>query len=204
MDFIDAVIFDFGFTLCSQKYFTNEMIEYPNIYKVYQENIFHKPEVIELWGKGNINYLDIAKMLKEKTGLEINKILGHMEEGCKNLLINKEVYDFALKMKEQGKAIYLVTVNMDVFSLFVVPNHKELSIFDKIVNSADYNTDDKNMLWPKIFENTSCNYKNTLLIEDGILNVEKYQRNGGLVYQYTTEEDFAAWKYTLKINQYDV
>lgn len=195
---IDAVIFDFGFTLCSQKFFTNEMPEFSNIYRIYQEHVFHKPSVIEPWEKGLITYIDIANKIKDITGLEINKIFKHMEEGCKNLAFNKEVYDFAVEMKKKGKAVYLVTVNMDVFSRFVVPNHKELAIFDKIINSADYGTNDKNNLWPKVFDTTSFNYKNTLLIEDGNMNIEKFQKNGGLAYQYATEENFALWKKILK------
>jgi hypothetical protein len=195
---IDVVIFDFGLTLCSQKYFTNDFIEYPEIYKIYQEMVFHDSDVLSKWETGKLSYFEIAGIISRETNIDIKKIIKHMEDGCKNLPFNKEVYDFAVEMKECGKKIFLVTVNMDIFTSVVIPNHQELNIFDSIVNSSDHQNDDKNILWRLVIDSEKYHFDTALLIEDGLHNIVKFQDNGGIACQYINEAQFRQWKKEIK------
>ncbi len=118
-----------------------------------------------------------------------------MEEGCKELAFNPSVWLFALKQKLAGRKIALVTDNMDLFTKVIVPAHKLDRIFDVIINSSDFHEIGKEFLWPLAFERlgNGIGYANSLLVEDGETEPEKFRQLGGVAYQYKGEKAFSKW-----------
>ncbi len=139
---------------------------------------------------------DIAKIISEKTQLPLNQVLDYMHEGCNHLSFNSAVYDFAIYCKQQGIKTVLVTVNMDIFSEIVVPKYELKNLFEVIINSADFECSDKNVLWKIGFDQLvgNINYHNSLLIEDSKKNIKKFRRNGGFVHQYLNDNNFLNWR----------
>jgi hypothetical protein len=84
---------------------------------------------------------------------------------------------------------------MDVFTRVVVPSHRLDTIFDVILNSADYGELRKDRLWPIAFEmlGRGIGYHNSLLIEDGPQEPALFRANGGDAYQYEDDDRFRAW-----------
>lgn len=200
MDSIDprkirCVVFDFGFTLSPDFYFKVIPPEVPHWHEIIQEHIFKDPAIAIPWMKGEISGRDVADILGRYMPLDADTILSTMEEGCKELAFNPAVWLFALKQKLAGRKIALVTDNMDVFTKVVVPSHKLQRIFDVVVNSSDFHQVDKEILWPLAFERlgNGIGYANSLLIEDGETEPEKFRRLGGVAYQYKGEKAFSKW-----------
>jgi hypothetical protein len=145
--------------------------------------------------KGEISSREVAGILTRYIALDVETILATMEKGCTELKFNAAVWLFAMKQKMTGRKIALVTENMDVFTQVVVPAHKLDRIFDVIVNSADYHDIRKEVLWPLAFEKLGggIGYENSLLIEDGETEPEKFRRLGGYAQQYTNDKAFKKW-----------
>jgi hypothetical protein len=84
---------------------------------------------------------------------------------------------------------------MDVFTDVIVPSHQLDEKFDVILNGYDYQELDKAVLWPIAFKllGRGIEYGNSLLIEDGSQNVEKFRNYGGYAYKYSNDQEFLMW-----------
>lgn len=192
---IKCVVFDYGLTLSSDFYFKVVPPEYPNWQSIIEESIFSEPEIVNQWMQAKLTITDIAGIISRYVDLELKHIVSIMEEGCKNLHFNQAVWDFAQAQRRQGRKTALVTANMDVFSTVVVPAHNLDQMFDVIINSFDYQELNKEILWPIAFKKLGegIGYSNSLLIEDGIKNIEKFRERGGIAVQYDNNDLFNQW-----------
>jgi FMN phosphatase YigB (HAD superfamily) len=186
---INAVIFDYGFTLSSEYYFNVKHHGIPNWFDIIQEVIFSNEEFVKLWITGKRKLIDVAEMLHCVTHIDTGDILECLKDGCKKLKENAAVINFAKKLKLHSIPIALVTGNFDVFTEIVAPFHGYDKLFDSIINTADYGETDKLKLWPIAFGklNMEIDYKNTLLIEDTIKEIGNFKRMGGHAIQYTSD-----------------
>jgi len=192
---IKCVIFDFGFTLSSDYYFKIAPPEFPQWRDIIQEHIFGDSSIAQPWMKGELTSHDIAAMISQYIPLEIPVILSFMEKGCENLKFNPAVWNFAVSQRSACRKTALVTGNMDVFTKVVIPAHHLDSVFDIILNTADYHEIRKELLWPIAFEKlgNGIGYANSLLIEDGITEPKRFRELGGYAYQYSTDALFSEW-----------
>jgi len=189
---IDAVIFDYGFTISSEHYFN---VPHPRIFRwheLIQESVFGDERVSRAWMKGEISLHDIARVIQEKTGEEHTSILAYLRDGCRNLKENRAVVKFAKQLRMNRVPIGLVTANFDVFNEVIVPEHRYSELFDVIINSCDYGVIDKRVLWPIAFKRlgSHIDYENTLLIEDGEKEPQQFRDAGGNANQYVDEAIF--------------
>lgn len=196
---IRCVIFDYGFTLSPDFYFKVIPPGVPQWHDIIQEHIFGDSSITIPWMKGEISSREVAGVIGRYIPLDTDMILATMEKGCEALSINAEVWLFAMRQKITGRKIALVTDNMDVFTKVVVPAHKLDRIFDAIVNSADEHELDKEALWPIAFErlDEGIDYGNSLLIEDGETEPEKFRQLGGTAHEYKDEKSFSKWVKTI-------
>jgi hypothetical protein len=192
---IKCVVFDFGFTLCKDYYFNVTPPDHPEWHSVIQEQIFHEPSIVNPWLKGDLTIEDIARLVSGYIPMSVASIVATMETGCMQLQFNQAVWDFAVAQKSAGRKTALVTANMDVFSKVVAPAHRLESLFDIILNTADFHEMRKEFLWPIAFERlgSGIGYANSLLIEDGEDEPAKFRARGGLAYQYQNDELFLDW-----------
>jgi len=190
-----CIVFDWGATLSPDLYFSVAPLGYPDWRDTIQARIFNHKEIVGPWMAGNLTMADIACELQSEIDLDIPTILHYMEIGCRNLAINRAVWDFAVAQRRAGRATVLVTGNVEVFNSIVVPDHQLTRLFDVIVNSHNHKTTDKEILWPIAFEGVSpdIGYHNSLLIEDSPSNVARFRANGGVAHQYTDDGAFQAW-----------
>ena len=192
---IKCVVFDFGFTLSPDYYFNVNPPGCPEWHTIIQKVIFGEPAIVNPWMKGELSSLDIAAILSRHFSLDIPTIVATMEKGCQQLHFNQAVWDFAVAQKTAGRKTALVTDNMDVFSKVVVPCHGLETLFDELLNSADFHEIRKELLWPMAFERlgSGIGYANSLLIEDGESEPAMFRALGGVAHQYTNDTAFVEW-----------
>ncbi len=200
---IRCVVFDFGFTLSSDLYFSLVPPDCPRWSEIIQERVFAEPQIVRRWMEGGMTIADIAGLLAKYVAMDRDSIVSTMEKGCEHMRMNPAVWDFALEQKSRGKKTALVTANMDVFTKVVVPAHRLDQVFDVIVNSFDYRDLHKEHLWPVAFQRLGgdVQYWNSLLIEDGETEPARFRRLGGQAYQYSTDELFLNWLHAIRWDQ---
>ncbi len=192
---IRCVVFDFGFTLSSDLYFTEIPPNYPLWRDVIQSVIFADSALVNAWMAGELTLADIAALLTRHFDLPLPVIVETMERGCTHMKFNPAVWELACAQRAQGRKTALVTDNMDVFTQVVVPAHGLQDVFDVIVNSADYHEIRKDVLWHLAFDllGEGIGYSNSLLIEDGAQEPALFRANGGCAYQYQNDELLREW-----------
>jgi FMN phosphatase YigB (HAD superfamily) len=192
---VQCIVCDFAFTLCSDLYFKELGSEWVDLIT---KILFCKPcpLITKKWGSGECSSKEIAQFLSTRLPFSSCEILDALYRGCATLTLNPGVRDFVLQERDKGKKLALVTINMDVFTEIVVQSHRLDTIFDVIVNSADYSyKGQKEMLWNKAFEllGPDYHYSNSFLIEDGQDCPKRFRELGGQAYQYTDDCTFEEW-----------
>jgi FMN phosphatase YigB (HAD superfamily) len=193
-ELIKCVVFDFAGTLCSCPYFRPLG---PAFLDLVTERIFGKSseQWADPWMRGDVSRNEIAAYLSQLSGLSENAVLQGLYEGCRTLRFNKAVWEFAKAQRHADRRTVLATLNMDVFSQIVVPSHSLSSIFDVIVNTSDFGTLKKDVLWQEAFRRLGdgITFSNSLLIDDSPLMVSMFRDMGGVAHQYTNDGEFQAW-----------
>jgi FMN phosphatase YigB (HAD superfamily) len=191
---IHCIIFDFADTLSPTPYF------WPlgeDFCAVVTQAIFAGENTTRWaspWCCGTLSSGDIANYLSGLTEYTPERILAGLDDGCANLQLNPAIWRFAQAQRAQGRRTVLATVNMDVFTRVVVPAHGFDQVFDVVVNSADYGTEDKNALCEIAFSQLDdCTFENSLLIDDRQKYLDAFRARGGMACRYTTDEAFAEW-----------
>jgi len=191
---IRCVVFDFADTLCSTHYFLPLGEEYE---RLISQLIFgaSSPQWADPWMEGKVTAKEVAEYLAGHLPLSSSEILSGLYEGCRSLHFNPAVWDLALAQRPQGRKTALVTGNMDVFTEVVVPFYHLDRVFDVIVNSSDYGEGRKEILWPMAFEQLGrgYGYSNSLLIEDSLGNVRRFEGMGGMVHRYVDDPGLRSW-----------
>jgi phosphoserine phosphatase len=192
---IRCVVFDFGGTLSSDLYFKVAPPGYPEWRSLIQKHVFDQRAIVDAWMEGQLSLADIAAIIGQFVDLPTSDIIDKLEEGCKSLSFNPVVWNFAAIQRQQGRKTALVTANMDVFTKVVVPAHALDTLFDTILNTADYHELRKEKLWPRAFAQMEpgISYANSLLIEDGPSEPARFRALGGYAYQYESDDGFRAW-----------
>jgi FMN phosphatase YigB (HAD superfamily) len=193
---IKAVIFDYGNTVSSAYYFNVKHPDITNWFDLIQSEIFGDDEFMSRWISGKAKLTNVAGILHEKTNIDEFEILQYLKDGCKKLMENTAVKNFAESLKEKSIPIALVSGNFDVFSEVVVPYHGYDSLFDCIINTSDYGETDKQKLWPIAFARigTAIHYGNSLLIEDNIKEIKNFRNKGGYAIQYIDDDQLLPWQ----------
>ncbi|HEY3375973.1 MAG TPA: hypothetical protein VGL77_00640 [Armatimonadota bacterium] len=197
MNPLRCIIFDFAGTLSPTPYFWPLGADFC---RVVTEAIFtgeNKTRWAGPWCCGTLSSAEIADYLAPLTGITPERILAGLDAGCADLQLNPAIWRFAQAQGAQGaqgRRTVLATVNMDVFSRVVVPAHGFDRVFDVVVNSAEYGTEDKNALCEiAMAQLEGCTFANSLLIDDRAKYLDAFRARGGMTYQYTTDEAFAEW-----------
>lgn len=194
---IRCVVIDFANTLSSEPYFSTLG---PDFCAVVTQAIFTGDNAKRWagpWCCGELSSAEIAVHLSELTDLPANRILAALDDGCSHMQLNPAVWRFAQAQHAHGRRTVLATVNSDVFTRVVAPAHGFNNVFDVIVNSSDYGTEDKNALCEIAFAQfDGCSFENSLLIDDSPNVLEAFRIRGGMAHRYTTDEAFADWAHT--------
>ncbi len=191
---IRSVIFDFDGTLSSSRYF--EPLG-SGILEEIGSLVFGSSSCrwADPWMKGDLTSRDIASYLSKHLAISEEDILLALRLGSAEMTFNPVVFNLAVKLCEVGRKTALVTANMDVFSEVVVPSHKLDFVFDTVLNTSDYGTLDKRILWRKALNTfgPGFSFSTALLIEDNPRQVSLFRSLGGFAYQYKSDSALQRW-----------
>ena len=191
---INCIVFDFAWTLCSDPYF---LPLGPVFLEIVSERIFGQgsEQWADPWMRGEISSHEVAAYLSGLSGLTKEAILDGLHDGCRTLRFNPAVWEFAKAQKRAGRKTVLATANVDVFTEVVVPSHSLASIFDVIVNTSDFGTLKKEVLWQEAFRRlgNGVTFSNSLLIDDSPRMTSMFMEMGGAAHQYTNDSEFHDW-----------
>lgn len=191
---INSVLFDFSGTLSSGRYFAplgqHALDAISEL--VFGNNSIHWADP---WMKGELTSDDIASYLAQKLGKPKERIVSALHEGCSTMELNPAVQYFAAQQRAGTRKTALVTMNMDVFSDIVVPAHRLDCLFDLVLNTADYRTLDKSILWRKALSEFGPEYSfaTSVLIDDSPRMISHFRSLGGQAFQYEGDESFQMW-----------
>ena len=191
---IDSVIFDFAGTLASGRYF--EPLG-QHALDVISDLVFDRDSTqwADPWMKGVLASEDIAAYLAHHLTEPKDRILSALHQGCASMVLHPAVHDFAVKQRSSMRKTALVTLNMDVFTDIVVPAHRLDCLFDLVLNSADFRTLDKSVLWRKAFDEFGAqhSFATSLLIDNCPRMISLFRSLGGQAFQYEGDESFQIW-----------
>lgn len=186
---IRALLWDFGDTLADERWMQAPMDGAPRWPELYRE-FAAQNDLADRWNTGAASWLDIAKWFAAELGEDVERVRCHMERCC------KAVSFFPLVRALTDKRLLpqaIVTVNPDIFTLFVVPAYALDTKFDSIVTSWEARSADKaelcdlaNENWGSRFSREEC-----LLIDNRFDCVEAWRRRGGTAYHFRNEIDLA-------------
>ncbi len=189
---LQSVIFDFAFTLCSQKYFHRLGRQWEQ--KV--DDLLFGPESHDLWAgpwmQGRRSSSEVCEYLSAHLPFTAKQLAEALESSCRALEFNPAVEALARHLQANDVPTALVTVNMDCFTELVCPHHRLAELFGVVINSADYDSLDKRDLWPLAFEALGgpTAYVGSWLIDDSVRNVEAFRQLGGRAILYVDDPHF--------------
>ncbi|MEK7071966.1 MAG: HAD family hydrolase [Patescibacteria group bacterium] len=188
-----TVLFDFDGVLCKGRFYEKTLLpNHPEVYNWIQKNIFRNKEMVHNWMRNQITSVEINELIAENTGIEYKLLNELYEESIRRMELEKEIIYLSESLKLSGNKIGIVTDNMDIFSKITVPNHQLDTLFDVIINSADYGLlkkDENGKLFDIALTFLGEKIENSLMIDDSEKTIELYQRKGGsgFVYRDITE-----------------
>jgi FMN phosphatase YigB (HAD superfamily) len=190
-----CIVFDYANTLSSDLYFQTCPEGFPAWRALFEKHVFSDPRILSDWCKGVLKKHDIARLISPHAGMPVATVLAEMNNSCKELHFNPAVWQLAEAQQIGGHKTVLVTINIDVFSDFIVPFYQLDGLFDVIVNSSDYGTDNKLVLWHIAFEQLGdgITYDNSLLIDDSPKWTTAFANKGGNAFLYRNDAEFEEW-----------
>lgn len=185
MAVIQCLLWDFGDTLCDERFIWSSGPEWMDAYET-----FAGDGVGAAWSLGEIDTREFAAELSKRMELDAESIVAHMIERCNHIEFFAQTYAF-FKARHLPQAI--VTVNPDIFSDIIVPVCEFASSCDAIVTSWEERTTDKRVLGELAIDRLglSCENGEALLIDNKRSNIDDWISVGGAGYRFIDDDTFA-------------
>jgi FMN phosphatase YigB (HAD superfamily) len=188
MSKISAVFFDFDGVLCTDKFYSTLVPDYPKVFSWVGEHIFGGEKYCDRWMRGEFTYRQINKITSDATGIFYEQL-------------NKKLLTSVRRMKVNPSLMHiktaLVTNNMDVFNEITISEKRLDNTFPVIVNSYDYKImkqDENGRLFDIALSRLGLSsYEGVLLIDDSMTYCNIFKEKGGLTYHYSEQKDFELW-----------
>lgn len=194
---ITAVFFDFDGVLCTDRFYTTLMPEYPHVVDWISNHIFSGEKYCDRWMRGEFDYRQINRIIAEATGISHALLDERLVASVSLMKVNLELVKFAEKLQEKGVKVALVTNNMDVFNEITIPVKQLDKTFPEIVNSCDFmlmKQDENGRLFDIALQKLGlASYEGVLLIDDTLIYCDIFKAKGGQVYRYSNQVDFLQW-----------
>jgi FMN phosphatase YigB (HAD superfamily) len=194
---IITVLFDFDGVLCTDRFYTTLLPDYPYVVKWIRHNIFGGEKYCDAWMRGELTWWDINKLIAAATGIECELLDEKLAESVRSMKVNETLLRWAEIFKNKGIKVALVTNNMDIFNEITVPEKGLDKVFSLIVNSYDYRLmkqDEDGRLFDIVREKLGmADFKDILLIDDSEVYCDIFKKKGGQAYLYRDEKAFLTW-----------
>jgi len=195
---IKTVIFDFDGVLSKDYFYANLVDVYPKAYSFIQERIFSRgSKIVDEWMRGQLTSSQVNRFISENTDIDFNKLNKLFVESVKVMKIEKQLINLALRLREKGVTVALVTNNMDVFDEIIVKQHQLANIFPVIINSSNHGIlkhEENGKLFDIAMERLKeKDCSKVLLVDDSAKARQAFEQKGGLTFPYVNYEDFLKW-----------
>jgi len=183
---IECLLWDFGNTLCDERFIWKSGPEWMEVYETFDDDGLGMQ-----WCLGQINTQEFAQAITKRINLSPEAIIRHMTDCCNAIQFYEKTYEF-FRSKHLPQAI--VTVNPDIFTDVIVPVCDFQSDCDVIVTSWEEGTDDKRVLNRLAIERLGvhCDNSAALLVDNKRSNVDDWIGVGGSGYHYNNDSAFTA------------
>ncbi|MEM7262461.1 MAG: hypothetical protein AAF488_10765 [Planctomycetota bacterium] len=184
MSDIRILLWDFGDTLCDERFIWNHGPEWLEVYQTFDQGIG------AAWCRGEVEIARFAKGIANRVGLSVPAVLEHLKTSCRQVAFFPKTDDF---FRTHPLPCAIVTVNPDLFSTEIVPHYQLAETCDVIVTSWEEGTLDKGELCAIALERWAeeCDPSEALLIDNKQANLDAWSERGGATYLYTTDDRFA-------------
>ncbi len=189
MDY-QTIFFDFDGVLCTGRFYSTLLSEYPEVYDWIQENIFGDSELVKKWMRNQISSADVNGLIAKNTGINYEILTELYKNSILQMKLETELIDLINSLSKVERKIGIITDNMDVFTQIIAPvlNAK----FNLIINSADYGIlkkDDDGKLFDIALNALGDKIENSLMIDDSESTIKLYRQKGGhgIVYKNFAE-----------------
>lgn len=183
---IKNILIDFHATICFDYFWRSVSdIEHMQI----TETLFaNNTEVIEDWMIGKYKSEDVNKYLSEKLELDYNYLWNIFVRDCETMFIDPEIIGLLKELRKKYK-IYLVTDNVDSLDRFTIPALNLNEVFDDIINSYNHACVKTNGLFNALQDKQKIDFSESIMIDDSVSVITKFETLGGQVYQTISKED---------------
>lgn len=181
---VECLLWDFGDTLCDERFIWSSGPEWMEIYETFDDD-----GLGAAWSLGEINTAEFANALSARLDRSSESIIAFMTERCNHIRFFEQTYAF-FQARHLPQAI--VTVNPDLFSEIIVPVCGFEADCNAIVTSWEERTIDKRVLNRIAIERLEldCGNNAALLIDNKLSNIDDWIGSGGAGYHYTSDEAF--------------
>ncbi|MCL5011210.1 MAG: HAD family hydrolase [Patescibacteria group bacterium] len=200
MNQYQVVIFDFDGVLSRGKFYANLRKQHFLVWQFIQENVFDRTgtnKIVDLWLRGEVGWQQVNCFVSKQTGLHLKKLNGLFVESVKQMKVEKGPLKLALKLKNRGVKLALVTNHMDIFNEVIIRHLGLDEIFPVIVNSCDhgvFKSEQNGFLFDMAMKGLGENdYNKALLIDDSLKNCEVFSQKGGKYFHYKNYRGFCLW-----------
>jgi len=181
---IRCLLWDFGDTLCDERFIWGTGPEWMEVYGTFDDGIGDQ------WCTSELDTAAFATELSARMGRSPASIVEHMVERSTN---HVHWYEYTYRFfRAHHLPQAIVTVNPDLFSEVIVPAHDLASCCEVIVTSWEDRTVDKSILCALAIERLALELEpaEALLIDNKRANVDAWIGAGGQGYHYTTDDAF--------------
>jgi FMN phosphatase YigB (HAD superfamily) len=197
MSAVSAVFFDFDGVLCTDRFYSALMPDYPHVLDFIGENVFSGEKYADRWMRGEFTYRQINGIIAEATKFPLEQLNELFITSVRQMKINPVVINIAEKLKKNHIKTAIVTGNMDIFNEITVPEKQLDKTFPVIINSYDYRIlkqDENGRLFDIALDKLGLeSYEGVLLIDDSAGYCDIFKEKGGDAYQYSNQKDFESW-----------
>lgn len=191
------MFFDFDGVLCTDRYYTTLLPEYPGVLEWIGAHVFSGEKYCDRWMRGEYTYRQINAVIAEETGISLEQLDELFISSVKQMKVNPVLIKFAKEFLKRHIKTALVTNNMDVFNEITVPEKKLNRIFPVIVNSYDFKLmkhDENGKLFDIALNRLGLSsYSGVLLIDDVKAYCDIFKDKGGEAFHYVNQQGFEQW-----------
>ena len=194
---MSAVFFDFDGVLCTDRFYTTLIPEYPQALEWIGEHIFSGEKYCDRWMRGEFTYQQINSLISNATGIPLERLNELLITSVRRMKVNTALIRLAETIKNKDIKTALVTNNMDIFNEITVPEKHLGKTFPVIVNSCDFKLmkqDENGRLFDIALHRLGLgSYEGVLLVDDSVTYCDIFREKGGEVYQYSDQQAFELW-----------
>jgi FMN phosphatase YigB (HAD superfamily) len=165
-----------------------------------QQEIFENEVFLRDWMRGGLNCHDACRYAAHLTGLSEEYLQFELFRSCTKFSVDPSILDLIVELRSSFRTV-LITANMDCFKI-VIKNLNLYSVFDEIINSADYGLlkeDNHGLLFEKVANGFASSLQEAILIDDSASVCDIFSGLGGRSVQVFNQTDVIHALYDLKI-----